>query len=132
MKKLLIALLVLFVFGCATTPVTVQQLEQKTGSSVLSEQEIKDRFVGKDLTGVFAESNNLCKLHFYEDGKAKGSSAKTDSKGTWKITKTETGLPVLVMNWTSSWGTEKGTLIEKNGRIDLVSQSGMAVYKDIK
>jgi len=55
-----------------------------------------------------------------------------DSTGTWQITKTEAGLPMLVMNWNSSWGTEKGVLIEKNGRIDLVSQSGIAVYKNIR
>ena len=84
------------------------------------------------MTGVFAEHGNTCKLHFYEEGKAKGSSTNTDSDGTWSIAKTELGLPLLVMKWNSSWGTEKGILIEKNGQIDLVTQSGMAVYKDIK
>jgi hypothetical protein len=132
MKKLFCVLLVLFVFGCATAPVTIQQLEQKTGSRVLSEEEIKNRLVEKDLTGTFTEFNNLCNLHLYEDGKAKGSSINMDSTGTWQITKTEAGLPMLVMNWNSSWGTEKGVLIEKNGRIDLVSQSGIAVYKNIR
>ncbi len=132
MKKLFYVVLVLFVFGCATSPVTIQQLEQKTGSMVLSEQEIKDRLVGKDLTGIFTEYGNTCKLHLYENGKATGSSANTDSSGTWSITKTEMDLPVLTMSWTSSWGTERGTLVERNGRIDLVSQSGMAVYTDIK
>jgi len=132
MKKLFYVVLVLFVFGCAASPVTTQQLEQKTGSKVLSEQEIKDRLVGKDLTGVFVEYGNMCELHLYEDGKATGSSTNTDSNGTWSITKTEMGLPVLALKWTSSWGTEKGTVVEKDGKVNLVSQGGSAVYRDIK
>ncbi len=132
MKKVALLFLALFVFGCATTPITTQQLEQKTGSKVLAEQEIKDRLVGKALTGVFAEKGNLCQLYLSEDGKAKGSSTNTDSTGTWHIKTTEVGLPVLVMAWTSSWGTEKGTVVEKDGKISLVSQSGYPVYRDIK
>ena len=131
--KRFICVLLLFVFvGCATTPVTIQQLEQKTKSSVLTEVEVRDLLVGKNLTMIFSEYGNPCTLLMTEDGSAKGSSPNTSDTGKWSFTTTEGGLPVLVLNWKGSWGIEKGTVIEKNGRLNMVSPYGINVFNDIE
>lgn len=132
MRGLFVFVVTLLVVACATTPVTVSQLEQKTSARVLSEQEIRDRLVGKELTAVFSEKGNTCSLHIAEDGSAKGSSSRTDESGTWSFKTTEGGLPVLVLDWRGPWGVEKGTIIEKGGKLSMVSPSGGRVYHNIE
>lgn len=132
MRRIFVFVVVLLVAACATTPVTIGQLEQKTSARVLSEQEVRDRLVGKDLTMVFSEYKNPCNLHMAEDGSAKGSSPNTSDTGTWSFKTTKGGLPVLVLDWRGSWGIEKGTVIEKNGRLNMVSHYGTNVFHDIE